>query len=485
VRSDALPLSSPDHGVPVVLVGVKSWNIDIHCLDIGFMKGVIRMIPKGILTFSILLVSVQAQPADSSEAQSRTSQWEIAHADSLRQSKGPERQAATPLTSGVPVPFSLPSATGPILFSGDYSFTIVVPPAATSLTVEFTKTTFDIDLAVNFGSDLSLQTGQPNGVKADYRVLTDRTGDEKLTITASSTPPLRAGTYYIGFLVFYNRVPNVTGFVTATVGGVAPPPTSPVVPPTGPSAGIIVSGVFNAADSKLDKLSPGSLASVASLNLVPDLTGCLVPAWQVGPLPYKLGDVSLELQPLGGSPVGLPLQSVCRSNNQDIVTFQIPWEVRDSNISLNLKNAKGSASVTKVPILTASPGLFEWTPPSGNRQALVLRENGTAVSPANPLPRGEKGRAFVTGLGQFTLAIDTNSFANTGRASNPVNGVLVGVNSSGVPVHSVTHSTSRVGVLEVVFEVPLDFPSGQLPFIIAVEAGGQTVYSNESVLPVK
>jgi hypothetical protein len=100
--------------------------------------------------------------------------------------------------------------------------------------MQTTNTTFDVDLAVHFGSEVRLESGQPNGVPADYRVITE-SGDERLVITNSCTPPLQPGTYYIVFLVFYRNFPSISGQITATVAGSAAPPsitTAASLPPT-------------------------------------------------------------------------------------------------------------------------------------------------------------------------------------------------------------------------------------------------------------
>jgi hypothetical protein len=135
----------------------------------------------------------------------------------------PPATGGTALTSGVPAAFSLPSVTGPTLFIGDFSYRIAVPAGATQLVVRLATTTpgADVDLYVRYGMDVSLANGRP---QADYRS-EGLTGDETITITPASSPPLQAGTYFIAFGLFtLGRA--VTGTVTATVTGpAAGPPT--------------------------------------------------------------------------------------------------------------------------------------------------------------------------------------------------------------------------------------------------------------------
>ena len=80
--------------------------------------------------------------------------------------------------------------TGGALFNGANGFSVVVPRGATRLEIVLHTTTpkADVDLFVRFGQDVVISSGS---AVADY-VSSGPTGDEQLTITASSTPPLRA-----------------------------------------------------------------------------------------------------------------------------------------------------------------------------------------------------------------------------------------------------------------------------------------------------
>ena len=138
----------------------------------------------------------------------------------------PRAAGSNQLVSGVPASFSLPKGNGLSYASGDLGFQIVVPDGSTTLQIQLSTATpgIDVDLWVRFGQDVGIQT---NGLPlADY-LSQGLTGNETLLITTGSTPPLRAGTYYIGFAV-YNPV-AVSGTITATVGNAPNPPTPPPV----------------------------------------------------------------------------------------------------------------------------------------------------------------------------------------------------------------------------------------------------------------
>jgi uncharacterized protein (TIGR03437 family) len=137
----------------------------------------------------------------------------------------PRAAGSNQLVSGVPASFSFPKGNGLSQASGDLGFQIVVPDGSTTLQIDLVTTTpaVDIDLYVRYGKDVDIANGLP---VADYRS-EGLTGNESLLITTGSTPPLRAGTYYLAFGVF-NPV-AATGTVTATVGNAPNPPTPPPV----------------------------------------------------------------------------------------------------------------------------------------------------------------------------------------------------------------------------------------------------------------
>ena len=128
---------------------------------------------------------------------------------------GPGTLLTTSLSSGVAALFSLPSQNGStVLYTGDFGFSISVPSGTTQLEVRM-QASRDVDLFVNYGSESLLDPSAPNGVRADYRSITDFSFE---SIVISSP---RAGTYYIAIGNFFRVSPPVTGTVTATVTGSA------------------------------------------------------------------------------------------------------------------------------------------------------------------------------------------------------------------------------------------------------------------------
>lgn len=118
------------------------------------------------------------------------------------------------LTSGAAVAFNLTPVETPTLFSGEEAYQIAVPAGATRLEVRLRTTTpgADVDLYVRAGEPPRVSGGR---VGADYSSEGD-TGDETIVITPSSSPALRAGTYFIALGLFTRNV-RVQGTVMATV----------------------------------------------------------------------------------------------------------------------------------------------------------------------------------------------------------------------------------------------------------------------------
>ena len=130
--------------------------------------------------------------------------------------------SGTRLQPGSPHRIQIPAVSNPTLFSGARGFTVVVPQGASRLNVRLNTTPAeaDLDLFVRFGAAPEVVAGR---IQADYQA-TGATGNETISITSASGPPLRPGTYHIALGVFTTGVP-VEAAITAEVdGGSSPDP---------------------------------------------------------------------------------------------------------------------------------------------------------------------------------------------------------------------------------------------------------------------
>ena len=118
------------------------------------------------------------------------------------------------LTPGQPSAFRLGPVDSRTLFTGDHSFRLEVPEAASRITftLESVDPDVDVDLFVRYGEDNDLQNGR---AVSDYSS-EGLTGNERIVITRRSDPPLRAGTYFVSVLVFDTGL-VAEGTVTAKV----------------------------------------------------------------------------------------------------------------------------------------------------------------------------------------------------------------------------------------------------------------------------
>jgi hypothetical protein len=118
------------------------------------------------------------------------------------------------LVSGRAQTFSFLPVTVPTLLSREGTYQIVVPADATRLEIRLSTTApanADLDLYARFGQPPAVAGGQ---VVADH-ASESASGNELIVIDRNSSPPLRAGTYYIS-LSLYSTGVNAQGNVTAT-----------------------------------------------------------------------------------------------------------------------------------------------------------------------------------------------------------------------------------------------------------------------------
>jgi uncharacterized protein (TIGR03437 family) len=141
--------------------------------------------------------------------------------ESVSASLGP--RLVTDLTSGAPANFSLTATSLAPQYCRlfpDNAFRIAVPASATKLQIDVQTATsgIDVDLHVRFGQAPQVVSGS---IVSDYSATTAG-GDEVVIVNQLSSPPLKAGDYYIAINVCNlstteTRTITATGTVTATI----------------------------------------------------------------------------------------------------------------------------------------------------------------------------------------------------------------------------------------------------------------------------
>lgn len=262
--------------------------------------------------------------------------------------------------------------------------------------------------------------------------------------------------------------------------------------PQGPT--ITAGSFYNAAGYQQGSISPCSLATIVAPGIAPGIQGAILPPL-FGPLPLQmaLGSSGTLLSiTFGSSNIPAPIYTVVNANGQQQVTIQVPCEVTPGASVKVTVNVGIANSTVNVPVLAASPGIFTYVDADNVARAVLTRPDGTFVSAANPARRGETVRAYVTGLGATTPALNSNSFPLVG-VDTPVNGtVVVGVTNAagqgeGVQVTGARASQNLIGVYEVPFQVPADAAIGSnVTFSVAVipAGSGQPIYSNGTKIAI-
>ena len=170
----------------------------------------------------------------------------------------------------------------------------------------------------------------------------------------------------------------------------------------------------------------------------------------------------------------LPAQVLCvqESGDEDAATVLMPPELRGEFVDVTIRLEGQEAVEKRVPIVVANPGIFQQLV-GGKRMGVLLRADGSLVSPRNRARRGETLRMFMTGFGPHNDA-------------GPRFPLIVGVHDRGAPLEFVNCAECSHGILELGFQIPADTPPGDhVSLSAAVVVDGKPVYSNPSVLAVQ
>jgi uncharacterized protein (TIGR03437 family) len=279
------------------------------------------------------------------------------------------------LSSGQQGRFDLPAVNAPSLFT-DSIFAVDVPSSTGRLVVVLATETPEADM------DLFVRLGQPPAVQ-DSEVIANfaaegLTGNERIVVDAGSQPPLQAGRYYIG-LVLYTTGRAATGNVTATVEAGGPT--------------VRLSAVTNAGSFQQGIVAPGQIVSLFGASMGPG-QGVQPGLDGSGRVPtFAAGTIVL----FGGVPA--PLFFI----RGDQINAQVPYEVAGRGAVDVVVVTQGVATnVLQVQVRDAAPGFFQFQ--DGSNRVIALNSDGSINSPQNPARRGDYVTFFATGEGLTTGA---------------------------------------------------------------------------------
>ncbi len=270
--------------------------------------------------------------------------------------------------------------------------------------------------------------------------------------------------------------------IIATVGTLTQTFNLMAVPP-GP---IVTAGGFtNGAGFQVGSVSPCSLVTIFGTGLATGIQGAVTSFLEPQSL---VAGVSVQF-----ATVPAPILSVANVNNQQSVTVQVPCETVPGSVPVVVTVGGGSTTVN-VTVLPISPGIFQTTMSDGVVRAVLVRPDGSFVTPQNPARIGEIIRMYATGLGQTSPPIVTNQMVplvadasgNLVPEAMPVSSqVVIGVDNAGVQVVSAQYAYGMVGVYEVQFELESADTGDNIPFAILMFQNGQAVFGNPSLIPVQ
>ncbi|HUS06335.1 MAG TPA: Ig-like domain-containing protein [Bryobacteraceae bacterium] len=371
--------------------------------------------------------------------------------------------------------FTLGSVAGPVqirLKAGTGSTTFTVNASVNIARIEAINDSQSAQVNQAFSQPLTVRLvdDNGNGVAGQVVTFTISSGSGALS---SATATTDAGGRASVTLTAGGTAGPIT--VTALGGGKQVTFNSLTIRPAGPR--ISNSRIVNAAGFQTG-IAPGTIAAILGTGISNGISGIVTPPDFIGPLPTRLAGVEVLF-----NGISAPIYSVSNVNGQEEINVQVPFEVQPGTATIEIRTGATSQTLSNVTVQPLAPGVFE-TNENGRRYAVIVREDGSFVSPSNPARRGEKLRAYATGLGQVTGGTATNRAATPGQSV--LTPIIVGVNNAGYPA-TAEYVAGVVGVYTVAFTVPNDVPSGStLPFVLA-ETGpdGRLVFSNGSNLAVQ
>jgi uncharacterized protein (TIGR03437 family) len=196
-------------------------------------------------------------------------------------------------------------------------------------------------------------------------------------------------------------------------------------------------------------------------------------------MPYTLANVEVMF----GS-ARAPLYAVCNVNGQEQVNVQVPFETPPGLNNVTIKVGGGETVVPNVDVVPYAPGLFQVTTANNVPEGILVRSNGSYVSPTNRPVRGETVTLLATGLGQPSPPTATNFVGLPDQILNTAN-LVIGFNNEGYSVTEASYMPGMVGIYRVSFQIPANAPVGvDRKVTLGVRAGDTVVWSNDVFIPV-
>ena len=247
--------------------------------------------------------------------------------------------------------------------------------------------------------------------------------------------------------------------VTATAGSFSATATlsSHAVGPT------LTAASFTNAASGVAGLTPCGFVTVTGAGVASGVQGVVAADTFFGAYPYSLAGLSITVNNFPA-----PIQAVANDQFGQRANFQAPCEITGDTATVVVTVNGATSTITGVKLFSVQPGIFTYTGSNNKVYGGVIREaDGTYVTAANPARQGEKLYVVVTGLGQTTPTLVTNS-VGTGT-QNVALPTLVFLGDRAIPGLSARYLFGWVGAYLVEFQLPKDAPTGPDQPLLVVE----------------
>jgi uncharacterized protein (TIGR03437 family) len=191
------------------------------------------------------------------------------------------------------------------------------------------------------------------------------------------------------------------------------------------------------------------------------------------------GNVATILQGTSVLFDGAPAPLLYASGGQ--VNAIAPFELIPGQPTQVQVNYQGQVSATvEMPVVAASPGIFA-ADGSGGGQGLVINQDGTSNSPANPASAGSVIVFYATGAGQLSPQGADGSIVSQYPLPQPILPVSAQIGGQDA---AVLYSGGAVGLVEGAIQVNVRIPDGlqpgaALPLVLTI--GGQSSQANLTV----
>jgi uncharacterized protein (TIGR03437 family) len=230
-----------------------------------------------------------------------------------------------------------------------------------------------------------------------------------------------------------------------------------------------ITAVVNGASFAKGGVAPGEIVTAFGTNLTSS-TGINLTSGVPLPTTFLTDSLTVNNKPVA-------LFAVDNSNGQQQINFQVPWEVASGpNATIAVSNGGTAGASISVPVVTAQPGIFNYSA-GGNTFGAILHANFALANSANPATPGETVLIYCTGLGAVSSEPEDGAAGN-GQPTLATPTVTIGGTKAIVSFSGL--APGFVGLYQINAQVPPTLIAGNQPVVITMSETS----SNSVLLPV-